>query len=275
MKDLHIHTKYSDGEYNEFDIIKKVKNAGVTEFAICDHDTIKGSEKVSHLLNNDSRIIFHSGVELTSRVNGYDNGINVHMLARDFDYDEPGINQLISKISNLREQKIDRMVKFIYEKYHVQLGKEEVDNVVKSTNSVGKPHMYKLLCNHGNYDRLEYYRIMDELNSDDLRLDAIDVINTVHKGKGNITLAHPIEIMREYNYNYEQIDKLVAYLKSYGLDGLETRHSSQTEEDYQHFSRIAKKYGLIETCGSDYHGENVKPDVCIGVCEKTNNTMTK
>lgn len=275
MKDLHIHTKYSDGEYNEFDIIKKVKNAGVTEFAICDHDTIEGSEKVSHLLNNDSSIIFHSGVELTSRVNGYDNGINVHMLARDFDYDEPGINQLISKISNLRKQKINRMVKFIYEKYHVQLGKEEVDNVVKSTNSVGKPHMYKLLSNHGNYDRREYYRIMDELNSDDLRLDAIDVINTVHKGKGNITLAHPIEIMREYNYNYEQIDKLVAYLKSYGLDGLETRHSSQNEEDYQHFSRIAKKYGLIETCGSDYHGENVKPDVCIGVCEKTNNPMTK
>ena len=53
-----------------------------------------------------------------------------------------------------------------------------------------------------------------------------------------------------------------------GLDAIETRHSKQTEKDYKEFSKIAKKYGLRETCGSDYHGPNVKPDVILGKCVK-------
>ncbi len=42
MKDFHIHTKYSDGEYDENEIIDKILQKGITEFAICDHDTIEG-----------------------------------------------------------------------------------------------------------------------------------------------------------------------------------------------------------------------------------------
>ena len=45
MIDLHIHTKYSDGEYDE-KIIQKVKDSGIDEFAIFDHDTIEGSKRV-------------------------------------------------------------------------------------------------------------------------------------------------------------------------------------------------------------------------------------
>ena len=60
MKDLHIHTKYSDGEDDEYEIIKKVKEAGIEEFSICDHDTIEGSKKVYDLVVNDKNIIVKS-----------------------------------------------------------------------------------------------------------------------------------------------------------------------------------------------------------------------
>ena len=66
----------------------------------------------------------------------------------------------------------------------------------------------------------------------------------------------------------QEIDELVGELKQYGLKGLETRHSSQTREDYLEFAKIAKKYNLIETCGSDYHGPNVKPWLELGMIEK-------
>ena len=49
MKDLHIHTKYSDGEFDEKQILEQIEIAGITEFAICDHDTIMGSQKVFEL----------------------------------------------------------------------------------------------------------------------------------------------------------------------------------------------------------------------------------
>jgi predicted metal-dependent phosphoesterase TrpH len=74
--------------------------------------------------------------------------------------------------------------------------------------------------------------------------------------------------MDEYNLTYEDIDKIVGVLTSNGLKGLETRHSKQTKEDSAIFSSIAKKYSLIETMGSDYHGPIVKPNVKLGVCVK-------
>lgn len=278
MKDLHIHTKYSDGEYDKFEILKRIKLAGISEFAICDHDTIEGSKKISEILKNQkSNLIFHSGVELTSRVNNIFNGVNVHLLARDFDYNEPNILNLINEISVLRKKKINRMVDYIYKIYGIRLKDDEVNEIARKTNSVGKPHIYKLLCNHGNFDRLTYYKNMDSLNSYDLRLDAVKVLNSVHNGKGNVTLAHPKEIMREYNFTYNDIDKLVAFLVNFGLDGLETKHSLHTDKDYEQFSKIAKKYNLFETCGSDYHGETVKPNVFLGICKPTDikKTTTK
>ena len=66
MVDLHIHTKYSDGEYDEKEIVDKIREAGVKEFSICDHDTIEGSEKVYELVKDNPEFVFHSGVELSS-----------------------------------------------------------------------------------------------------------------------------------------------------------------------------------------------------------------
>ena len=81
-------------------------------------------------------------------------------------------------------------------------------------------------------------------------------------------LAHPVEVMDEYNFNYDEIEKFVAYLKILGLSGLETHHSKQPKEMQEKFSQIAKKYDLFESYGSDFHGENVKPGLKIGQTKK-------
>ena len=77
--------------------------------------------------------------------------------------------------------------------------------------------------------------------------------------------------MDDYNLTYENIDNLVKLLKKNGLDALETKHSKHTKENYNEFSKIAQKYNLLETQGSDYHGPKVKPNVKLGICEKTTN----
>lgn len=269
MKDLHIHTKYSDGEYDEYQILEKIKAAGIDEFAICDHDTIKGSEKVFNLLvNENSGLKFHSGVELTSRVNGALGGVNVHLLVRDFNYDDKNIIYLINKASSLRKEKVKRMADYIASAFGIKFTDKELLDVMQSTNTVGKPHMYKLLSKYITIEREQFYRRMDDLVTNDLRLDALEVLSLVSQGNGNVTLAHPKEIMREYKLDYNDIDFLASYLKSCGLYGIETKHSLHTKEDYANFHKITKKYDLVESCGSDFHGEHVKPNVFLGICEK-------
>ncbi len=112
---------------------------------------------------------------------------------------------------------------------------------------------------------------MRALKSENLKLDAVEVLNLLKNKNCTVALAHPREIMEEYSLNYGDIEKLVKLLKNYGLKGLETKHTCNLNEDYTIFSKIAQKYNLMEFCGSDYHGPNIKPDVELGQFEKIKN----
>ena len=266
--DLHIHTKYSDGEYDEKEIIEKIYQSGITEFAICDHDTILGSKKVFDELQKDNKhnLIFHSGVELSCIIPDFNN-LKVHILYRDFDYDNPKLNAFLQDIQAKRLKKIDLMLDLVKEKYGVEIKKADVLELLKITNTIGKPHIYKLLCEHGNYDRKEFYDNMRKLKSDNLKINIYELLSALKDDKGYFTLAHPIEIMRDEGYTFEDIDKLVGTLKKCGLKGLETRHSLISKQDSLVFHQIAQKYGLVETCGSDFHGPHVKPNIKLGQFE--------
>lgn len=271
MKDLHIHTKYSDGELDEFEIIDEVLKSNINEFAIADHDTIEGSKRVFNVLKNlNTNLIFHTSVELTSRVNEYKKGINVHLLAQDFDYDNSELQKLLNEISKLRYQKLQVMVDFIEKEFEIEIPKSLLEEKIKATKSFGKPHLYSILQGIGDFDREKFYRTMDKLDTSYLKLDAKRVIQAL-KNSCNVVLAHPIEVMDEYNFDYQEIEKLISYLKDLGLAGLETHHSSQPKEMQERLSSMARKYNLYESYGSDFHGEHVKPNLKIGqICKLEN-----
>ena len=127
MKDLHIHTKYSDGEYDEKEIIDKVLKSNVKEFAICDHDTIEGSFKVfKELQKNNYGLILHSGVELTCRLCEFENGVNMHLLFRDFNYNNQNLKKIVDKISYLRRIKVGRMIEYVENVYKIKIPIDKV-----------------------------------------------------------------------------------------------------------------------------------------------------
>jgi len=268
MRDLHIHTIYSDGEDNEYEIIEKVKNAGIKEFAICDHNTFIGSKKVHDILKDNQDIIFHSGIELTCRLSDYIPPINLHILVRDFDYDNKDIIYLVNKYQKFESIKLERMIKKVKELYGVVIPQKEIDEAYKHSITIGKPHIYTILSKYITLDMKKYYKDMDNLNTDDLKLDALEVISISNKIGAEVVLAHPIEIMEDHDLSFSDIDILCKYLKEKGLDTIETRHSKHNEEYYNRFHQIALKYNLKESQGSDYHGYKIKPNVKLGKCYK-------
>lgn len=268
MKDLHIHTKYSDGEYNEYEIIDEIEKAGVKEFAICDHDTIEGSQRVYKVVNKEKRkLVFHTGVELTSHYKEYDKGVNMHILVYDFDLDDKVMCEIIEESNALRRAKLNKMVDFIEREFDIEIPKYMIEEKLKTTNSFGKPHLYSILCKLGDFDREKYYRTMDKLSTEEYKLDVTKTLPKL-KSVGKIVLAHPVEIMKEYNYDIETIENIIVELKKLGLDGVECYHSSQDKLLQEALSKIANKYSLMESCGSDFHGPNVKPGLQIGTIQK-------
>ncbi|MBQ7307822.1 MAG: hypothetical protein IJW82_04755, partial [Clostridia bacterium] len=235
----------------------------------CDHDTIDGSKKVFELLNKDNPLgfIFHSGVELSCIFNDGNKGINMHILVYDFDYNDKNILEVVNEISLLRKQKVSIMVDFVEKNYNVSIPTNLLQKKLNSTKSFGKPHLYSILSQIGNYDREEYYRIMDNLPTKNLKLDTKKtLLKLINSGK--TVLAHPIEIMKEYNINVSQLENLITTLKDFGLKGIEAYHSSQDLNLQIQLSAIAQKHNLFITKGSDFHGPNIKPNLKIGVIQK-------
>ena len=61
----------------------------------------------------------------------------------------------------------------------------------------------------------------------------------------------------------KELIECIETLKSYGLEGIETYYSTFSEADHRDMKRLADRYGLLHSGGSDFHG-NVKPHIQIG-----------
>ena len=65
----------------------------------------------------------------------------------------------------------------------------------------------------------------------------------------------------------QELDNLVRELADWGLDAIECYYPKYTPEQQILYLRLAEKYNLHATGGSDFHGEQVKPDVQLAALE--------
>ena len=72
-------------------------------------------------------------------------------------------------------------------------------------------------------------------------------------------LAHPYQVGLEDG----ALDTLVGELAGYGLEGIECFYPRHSEAQTAFYLRLAEKYRLHPTGGSDFHGERVKPDIAL------------
>ena len=73
-------------------------------------------------------------------------------------------------------------------------------------------------------------------------------------------MAHPTL----YKLGNEQLDILVSRLKNAGLMGIESAYSTYSASEQRQMKELAKKYHLLLSGGSDFHGEN-KPGLDLAV----------
>jgi predicted metal-dependent phosphoesterase TrpH len=84
-------------------------------------------------------------------------------------------------------------------------------------------------------------------------------IRRIKEGGGIASLAHPVRLPQRG----PQLERLVENLLQAGLEGIEVYHSEHSPADCAEFAGIARRFGLIPTGGSDYHGDN-KPGIRLG-----------
>ena len=76
-------------------------------------------------------------------------------------------------------------------------------------------------------------------------------------------MAHPYQV----GLKDRELEELVVQLKKNGLEAIECYYPRHTPEQTAFYLKLAKKYDLHITGGSDFHGEQVKPDIQLAAWE--------
>lgn len=264
--DMHIHTCYSDGDFEPSEIVKRVKAAGISTFAITDHDTILGCKQLENF--NEQGLSFIPGVELSAAVSKG----RMHILGYNIDIHNQSLAALLNKKRSNSVKSIELMYQYIHSTYGVNIPKYEFDILHNKIGDIGRPDLALLIKKYGYVDNIEeafekyLIEAFDVTRTNRTTTSKEECMMALKDAGAYISLAHPISLKMEY----EELKSQLKYLKSLGLDAIEICHSNQSEEYRNILRKLRDELGLYETAGSDYHGPTVKPDIELGTGRNNN-----
>lgn len=248
--DLHTHTIASDGTYTVRELLERAKGNGLKGVAITDHDTIDGLEEAEKVAK-EIGIELIPGIEFSCNLG--DN--EIHILGYFVDYKNA---KIIEELYNLDKIRKERNLKIIekLKKYKLYITEEEIQEEATG-NIVSKAHIANLLVKKGYvYTRRDAFK--QYLGSTGVayvkkeNFKPEDAVKIIKENGGIAVVAHPKLI----STNDNTVESIVENLKKIGLDGIEAEYSSFTLEDVIKYRKMAQKYDLIITGGSDFHGKN-------------------
>lgn len=238
--DLHVHSNFSDGIESIENILENADKKGVKVISITDHDTVEGYDVINHIHNS---ICIIPGIELTV-------SSKLHVLGYFINPLDPELRRALNKMKMDRARWIIKLVENLKKKYDISIlklreryGEVTLNSVVQYLANIPGCYLEKKYI----YENIIWNK---EQPFPAFGLD--EAIELIKRCGGIPVLAHPSLILIE---NYEEPEKVLDNIVFKGIQGLEIYHVANERNKYVDFLKVyAKKRGLIETGGSDFHG---------------------
>lgn len=267
--DLHVHSNHSDGSFTPTELVDYAMEKGLAAFALTDHDTIDGlDEAIDYARSLRDRAADRPGaapvpevipgIEFSTEYQKQD----VHIVGLYIDYHNTGFQQQLKDFVDSRNVRNRKMCGLLQEAgipiTYEALQSEFPDAVIT------RAHYAKYMQSHGYVSSLT--EAFDRYVGDDSpyfvprdKVTPVDAVKLILSLGGIPILAHPVL----YHISDSGLDTLTAELTEAGLTGLEAVYSTYTASDERRMRTLAKKYGLLVSGGSDFHGAN-KPGLDLG-----------
>lgn len=260
MIDMHIHTTNSDGIYNVAQILEMAEQKKLDYISFTDHDRVSAYEELKGIAKN---AIFSGKIIPGCELRFVYDKTQFEVLCYGYDYEkfkksyyvsvDAYINIKKGILKNCLEK--GKLLGFVYNniEFHPET-KPEKDfymEIIKHEENL--PILKKYDIKHSG----EFFRKLIANRESEMFFDATDyslsfdeAVDFVHECGGIAVLAHPFGVYKIDNPK-KLLDELLAKNK---LDGLECCHADITPEQSKYLLEICKKYNLVSTGGSDFHG---------------------
>ncbi len=273
LVDLHTHSIYSDGDLSPEELINLAKSKNIKSLAITDHDTINGNLAILEKgFFQDQEIQIIPGIELSAKV---PKG-RMHILGYDIDLKNKELNKKMKELENNSINSVLSIIEQIKRDYGIIFTYQELKELVNATHNLGRPDIAKLIVKNGYaktiQEAFDLYLIdaHQKTRGNNKGLSYQECLNLILNSGGIPVLAHPHSL----ELNEKELLLLIKEMINNGLQGIEVYHSNHTKEQTKLYLEIARKYNLLISGGTDYHGKSVKPDIELGT-GRNNNVMIR
>lgn len=259
--DLHTHSNRSDGTLSPAQVVEQAFDMGLFAVALTDHDTADGlaeAKRRARDLGRKRPFEFIPGIELSVSYMEQE----LHIVGLYLDTDSPEFAAALAALQRNRDTRNEKMIQIMQRAgIPITMGglrQDQGDGVLTRANFASYLlHTGVIASIQEGFDKYlgagkPFYVPRQYMSP----AAAMELIHSVH---GLAILAHPLL----YHFTDNALDTAVAHLAGLGLDGLEAWYSMNTGYDLQRMKKLADKYGLVYSGGSDFHGSN-KPHIKLG-----------
>ena len=247
--DLHTHSCYSDGTDSPEAIIYKAAATGIRAVALTDHDTVAGLDEFSKS-GQEQGVETVPGIEISTQMRN----IEVHILGYYLDHRSDSMKNFLIGQKNSRREKIDKMLVRLRE-MGFDIKEEDFTGskgIVTRGSVAGVMHKKGFV----RYKKEAFEKYIGEGQPafvDRERIGAIKAVELIVDCGGIPVIAHPYL----YEMEDDEFESEIKTLTDAGLRGIEVLYPEGHTDGREMFYRtLAKKYSLLITGGSDYHGDN-------------------
>lgn len=240
---LHAHSKYSDGTLDIKDLFEIVKKKNISYFSLTDHDTLNGYNDIKNEYLQG--INFISGVEISTKDHDY-----LHILGYGI---KKNLKNFKEQLLDFRQKRISRIKDIILKLQKLGIDIKYSDLNISDLSTVGRPHLADALIKKGyGKTRSEvFFKYLVEGRPAYVEPRGPDIgeaVELIKRTGGFAILAHPSTIEKDFD-----LEKLII---DFEFDGIEAFYPTHTIPKVNRYIELAKKYNLIITAGTDYHGPN-------------------
>lgn len=260
--DLHVHSNASDGTLSPAEVVDAAVAAGLSAFALTDHDNTSGIDQAIARQNELNKegipIEVIPGIELSL---GYDEK-EVHMVGLFIDRENPILKKEVEIAVKKRDERNEKMIQNLRQA-GIKITMEDLTHGNDAT-VITRAHFAKAIIAKGYAETVK--ETFDRFLNPDTPYYVPRTYITLERGIELIKLAGGVPILAHpflYKLSDKELRTLLTRLKAAGLVGMEVYYSEFSEEQVQTALSLIKEFDLIPSGGSDFHGSN-KPHIEIG-----------
>jgi predicted metal-dependent phosphoesterase TrpH len=242
-----VHSTASDGKFKPAEIIAKAAGLGLKFVSLTDHDSVEGITPAIEAVKNFSDLTFIPGVEISTDLPDGE----AHILGYFIDYTDPDFKKELEKFRDSRTGRGRRMVEKL-NGLGIKIDWARVQEIA-GDGAIGRPHVAQAMLEKGYIKTFEeafdkYIGHGGPAYVEREKMTPEEAVKLILRAKGIPVLAHPFTV--------KDPAAMAASLKKVGLMGIEAYYKDNTPAATQNTLKLAKRYGLIATGGTDFHGIN-------------------